>query len=106
MDTFKRRRDYSLPEILTGKKWIDGKPIYRRVFSGNIEASANSYVYTELISSTSFAAGSLINSGGWWQQGDVSVKRSINTVDFSSGSTMTQSSFVYINAGGGVQFKN
>lgn len=27
--------DYSTSEINTGKKWIDGKPIYRKCYSGN-----------------------------------------------------------------------
>lgn len=27
--------DYSINEINTGKKWIDGKPIYRKCYSGN-----------------------------------------------------------------------
>lgn len=27
--------DYSTNEVNTGKKWIDGKPIYRKCYSGN-----------------------------------------------------------------------
>lgn len=29
-----RGTDYSTNEVFTGKYWIDGKPIYRRVFTG------------------------------------------------------------------------
>lgn len=32
---------YSTSETLTNKVWIDGKPIYRKVFSGNFGSSAN-----------------------------------------------------------------
>lgn len=32
-------QDYSTNEIKTGKKWIDGKPIYRKVFTGTGLAS-------------------------------------------------------------------
>jgi hypothetical protein len=32
---------YSASEQKTGETWIDGKPIYRRVFSGNITAAVN-----------------------------------------------------------------
>ena len=32
--------EYSTEETYTGKKWIDGKPIYRMVFNGNYDDSA------------------------------------------------------------------
>ena len=36
--------NYSLSEIDTGRIWIDGKPIYSRVWSGNTGAGASSTV--------------------------------------------------------------
>ena len=38
---------YSTDETPTGGKWIDGKPIYRRTFTGTSPASA--YTYTSVI---------------------------------------------------------
>lgn len=32
---FPTPKDYSTSEVDTGVKWIDGQPIYRRVFTGN-----------------------------------------------------------------------
>ena len=39
-----KTNEYSLNEISTHKKWIDGKPIYRKVFTGNITDTTNSWV--------------------------------------------------------------
>ena len=60
------RPDYSTTEQQTGEKWIDGKPIYRRVFTGNIVAAANALQATTLISS---GIQNLVKSGGWLQLG-------------------------------------
>lgn len=59
-DSFKRNNIYSTTETVVGT-WIDGKPIYRKVFTGNIASSiehgltnvsfVNSYGY--IISSSS-----------------------------------------------------
>ena len=38
--------DYSTNEINTGKKWIDGKPIYRKVYSGNTPSSSGALFST------------------------------------------------------------
>lgn len=35
--------DYSTTEMKTGKKWIDGKDIYRRVFTGNAGSTDTSF---------------------------------------------------------------
>jgi hypothetical protein len=42
---------YSTTEIDTGKTWIDGKPIYKRVFSGNITQAANTNNVVTLVAS-------------------------------------------------------
>ncbi|MDR2336726.1 MAG: hypothetical protein LBE03_01325, partial [Candidatus Nomurabacteria bacterium] len=49
------------------KKWIDGKPIYQRVFSGNIVAEANTHTVWSLDLSMNISE--IIDSGGWWQIG-------------------------------------
>lgn len=36
------RGDYSTDEIDTGKKWIDGRPIYRKVVRGTVNMTGNS----------------------------------------------------------------
>lgn len=35
------RGDYSTDEIDTGKKWIDGRPIYRKVVRGTVNMTGN-----------------------------------------------------------------
>ena len=37
---------YSETETLTGQKWIDGRDIYRKVYSGNFPVSADTFSYT------------------------------------------------------------
>ena len=67
---------YSATEADTGDIWIDGKPIYRRCFTGNIVAAANTMQNVTLINS---GVDSLISSGGWIQMGGASgSKISIN----------------------------
>lgn len=38
-------RDYSTDEKNTGKKWIDGRPIYRKVIRGRINITANTNIF-------------------------------------------------------------
>jgi hypothetical protein len=55
--------NYSTAETATGEKWIDGTNIYRRVFTGNITADANTiYVITYQLG----AINCLIDAYGWW----------------------------------------
>jgi hypothetical protein len=58
-----RGYSYSRDEKDTGKVWHDGKPIYRRVFTGNIVAEANVSVQTPLI----LGVGCLVDQGGYIQ---------------------------------------
>lgn len=37
------RGDYSTDEVDTGKKWIDGRPIYRKVVRGKVNFTGNGY---------------------------------------------------------------
>lgn len=54
---------YSTSEMLTGKTWIDGKPIYRRVFTGTANNAANSRTNVELWVSSPIEA--IVDAGGW-----------------------------------------
>jgi len=58
---------YSTAEQLTGQVWIDGKPIYRRVFTGTITAAANTEVSTVLALPTGYYG---ISWGGTMERGD------------------------------------
>lgn len=49
-------QDYSLTEQDTGLKWVDGKPIYRRTFTGTITQAAASRNATLLDSTQTFSA--------------------------------------------------
>lgn len=54
--------DYSTSEINTGAKWIDGKPIYRRAFTGTITNTAGTRATTTLWSSSTIDT--LVDTGG------------------------------------------
>jgi hypothetical protein len=64
---------YSLDEIQLPDRWYNGKPIYRRVFTGNITAAANAINTFPLVSNVE----ALVNCGGciqlsnddFWQLG-------------------------------------
>jgi len=51
---------YSTDEVDTGKTWIDGKPIYRRVFTGGVTVSA----HTHLSLTLAVGIDNIIDSGG------------------------------------------
>lgn len=52
---------YSTNEINTGKIWIDGKPIYRKVFTGTLGTTASNDI--------SFSIDTLIDEGGYVRYG-------------------------------------
>jgi len=56
-----RTVDYSTNEQATGLKWIDGKPIYRKTFTGTITAAANAITSTPV----PLVSENLVNCGGW-----------------------------------------
>jgi hypothetical protein len=70
---------YSTDEVNTGKTWIDGKPIYRRAFTGNIVAGVNVQTTVNL----SGGADDLVDNGGWWQFGS-NVKAEIGCTSVGS----------------------
>lgn len=53
---------YSINETFTGKYWIDGKPIYRKVYKGGISQ-------TQQIILTVSNVDSLVNYDGWYRPG-------------------------------------
>ena len=62
---FAKATVYSTNEVDTGKTWIDGKPIYRRVFTGTITAAAGVRTLTSLMGGVS----AVINTGGYVNSG-------------------------------------
>jgi hypothetical protein len=46
INTLNEQRSYSTEEVNTGKKWIDGKPIYRRVLGYTLSTDEESYSFT------------------------------------------------------------
>jgi hypothetical protein len=53
---------YSTNEVATGETWIDGKPIYRRVFEGTLTGAPDTLTDTNLIATD---IRELIRYGGW-----------------------------------------
>jgi hypothetical protein len=60
------KKPYSTTETLTGDYWIDGKPIYRRVFTGNVVAAAGASNAKQLATGIAM----LVNWGGLWNPGN------------------------------------
>jgi hypothetical protein len=71
---------YPATELDTGQKWVDGKPIYRIIFSGTISGDIGSFQSTHLTSGID----SIVDAGGYWCDGNGS-KQLLN----SSGSMFT-----------------
>lgn len=67
---------HSTSEVDTGKKWTDGRAIYRRTFIGTITQAANSRNTTNLIAS---GVALIVNSYGEWRE-STSVAVSLNSV--------------------------
>jgi hypothetical protein len=61
----------------TGKRWIDGSPIYCQAFTGNIVAAANTSIYTGI--GTLPVGSLLIDVKGMWKRGD-SYKWIVNSM--------------------------
>jgi len=55
---------YSTTEVDTGNVWINGKPIYRRVFTGTITAAANTWTAVQMLNSV---ANIVTRVSGWYQ---------------------------------------
>jgi len=57
---------FSTTEVNTGKTWIDGKPIYRRVFTGTFTTAANANGDIILLNGVS----SIVGFSGTWGKGN------------------------------------
>lgn len=86
--------DYSTSEVNTGQKWIDGKTIYRRTFTGTITAAATSVVTTNLIASGA-PFSQLIRGYGTWR------KNAAEHVVFSGGWNSTNTAAINWNQSSG-----
>jgi hypothetical protein len=73
---------YSTTEQMTGQQWIDGKPIYRRVFTGNVTGAKDTRIGVAL-----FPAGivdALVDFGGSTQLGGTAAWYSVPMYSLSS----------------------
>lgn len=59
------KNSYSTTEMLTGGKWIDGKPIYRRVFTG-LSVSLSSNNFSNVLPQSSVPDIAFITSAKGW----------------------------------------
>jgi hypothetical protein len=89
---------YSTTEVDTGKKWIDGKAIYKIVFSGNITCAAN-VSSTEIIVSSGIDK--LINYSVFLQNGSSSSFFSMDG-NYSAG-TLTVSGKIFCSGDNKIQ---
>lgn len=65
---------YFTDEVNTGKKWIDDKPIYRKVLSGTTPTTSGSLLYS------SNSIENIIHSYGWVQtQSTTTTKMPVNS---------------------------
>jgi len=83
---------FSTTEVDTGKNWIDGKKIYRRVFKGTSTSAVNVLWATDLMTGVS----NLTDAGGWWDIGN-NWRQKMSSSDFT-----IASSSIYVNASNGI----
>lgn len=70
INTLNEQRSYSTDETLTGKTWIDGKPIYRQVFTGtasNIDQAENIATISNVSSVVSVRNLQKASNAGWYE---------------------------------------
>ena len=80
------KNSYSTTEMLTGGKWIDGKPIYRRVFTGlSVSLSSNNFSNVLPQSSVPNIA-FIISAKGWYS----------NTICFNFTEARIQNSYISV----------
>ena len=60
---------YSTTEVDTGKEWIDGKPIYRKVYTGTWSATGNVSVTV----ATDSTVENIIATGGWFDDNTAKI---------------------------------
>lgn len=92
--------DYSLEEQDTGGKWIDGKPIYRKVFTGTVKASTTTDIAINIGFETVIRCDgilSYVNSSG------MTVQRSLN---FFSSTSLHSRVYTGTSDGGKIQINS
>jgi len=87
--------NYSTTEIDTGKKWIDGKTIYRQVFTGTITAASN---VTNVQNNLGTGIDKVIDCGGFFSTAS-GIKRAVGTTQSNDGTTITITSMVAAQSG-------
>lgn len=65
--------DYKTDKIDTGRKWINGKTIYRQVFIGSVSIAANTR-YSQILTAN---VDSIISCGGWFLESENSVSTGV-----------------------------
>jgi hypothetical protein len=66
--------DYSAEEQDTGQKWVNGKIVYQKTFTGNIVGAVSTNIHTVLMSGVD----EVISIDGWFMTGDDANKKSIH----------------------------
>ena len=81
-----KANSYSTDEIKTGGTWIDGKPIYRKVFTGNISSTSDSISLESLNIETRVDINSLLTDGVNDHRGYVEIYKKIQDSEIKIGS--------------------
>jgi hypothetical protein len=95
--TMKVNKSYSTAEVNTGATWTDGKPIYRRVFEGNIVAAASTSINTNIFTSATPIFDALVAYGGYWLPGSASRTAVSYVSEYSSsGMFLTDTTVIFV----------
>ena len=87
---------YSTTEQNTGATWIDGKPIYRKCYTGTITITANTKVNIDLEPNSDIE--NIINVGGYmgYSAGTPKGRNSIPSAESNTSGVMTNYITVYL----------
>lgn len=82
---------YSTTEVKTGDVWIDGKPIYRRTFTGTPSKSAGTYRDSYNFTISGFTCETLIKTFGFYTavRNNITRVSQIGSASFSDDSSRT-----------------
>jgi len=88
--------NYSLDEVNTGKKWVDGKPIYRKCYTGTINITANTRVNKDLETNSDIE--NIINVGGYmgYSSGTPKGRNTVPSAECNNSGVMTNFITVYV----------
>lgn len=87
---------YSTTEQNTGATWIDGKPIYRKCYTGTINITANTRVNVDLEPNSDIE--NIINVGGYmgYSSGTPKGRNTVPSAESNTSGVMTNYSMVYL----------